>query len=105
MILVKEGRVPGWSWQKRVCEGFAPSDPIPPASVERRRCDGVWEVAAWPDEDVTPVGDVLTALSSAPCAPGHRMSPPGVSIVLSPEGTEGSCSAANRYAGAGSRAR
>lgn len=81
MILVKEGRVRGWSWEKRLCEGFAPSDPILPASVERRRCDGgvgsSRALAAWPDEDVTPVGDVLTALSSALCAPGHHMSPPG----------------------------
>lgn len=48
------------------------------ASVERRWCDGgvgsTRASAAWPDEDMTPVGDVLTALRSALYAPGHHMS-------------------------------
>lgn len=67
--------------------------------------------AAWPGKDRTPLRDVPMALSSALCVPGHQ----GAEVSLCaagcqsrslkpPKGIEGSCSATNQYAGAGSRA-
>lgn len=65
--------------------------------------------AAWPGKDRTPLSDVPTALSSALC--GHQgaevsLCPSGCQSrsLKPPKGIEGSCSAMNQNAGAGSRA-
>lgn len=67
--------------------------------------------AAGPGKDRTPLSDIPTALSSALCVPGHQgaevsLCPAGCQSrsVEPPKGIEGSCSAMNQNAGAGSGA-
>lgn len=68
-------------------------------------------LAAWPGKDRTPLSDVPTAPSSALCVPGHQgaavsLCPAGCQScsLEPPKGIEGSRSAVNQYAGAGSGA-